>query len=311
MVNSKSNNSITNLPDGNFKIVKKENKSNSKSNQKTQETQKTQKTKLSIKDKLKYLKSLRIPPNWKNVKVSYNPLDKIQAIGEDQKGRKQYIYHPLWTQFSKETKYSKVNAIDFDKFLSVINTKSKFNRYLTKEYLIANMFILMKDLNIRVGNEIYLAENDSIGLTTMRKSNYKKKTGTLEFKGKKGVFHEKKLSKNHIAFIERVLRYNKMGQELFRYYSRETNEMIKILSQDLNDFLKIHVDPNMSTKDIRTYCANKIFEEEIEKIKNENPEIKDKKLITLAVKLTAEKLGNTPKVCRDSYINPEIILKYS
>ena len=262
---------------------------------------------LTKSEKTKYLKSLRIPPNWKNVKVSFDPTDKIQAIGEDQKGRKQYIYHPVWTMFSKDTKYSKVNSIDFDKFLSIIQEKSKFKRTLSKDYVIANMFILMKDLNIRVGNEVYLEENDSVGLSTMKKINYKRQSKTLEFKGKKGVFHKKNLNRQHIIFIERVLHYNTSGTELFKYYSRETNEMIKILSQDLNDFLRMYIDSNMSTKDIRTYCANEIFKKELEKVKQDNQNLNTKKIITQAVKNTAEQLGNTAKVCRDSYINPELI----
>lgn len=266
--------------------------------------------KLTQKEKQTYKKSLRIPPNWKNVKVMYDPKSKIQATGEDQKGRKQYIYHPVWTLLSKESKYSKINSIDFDKFSRVITIKSKFNRILSKDYVIANMFILMKDLNIRVGNEVYLEENDSVGLSTMKKTNYKKTKGTLEFKGKKGVFHIKKLNKNHIKFIDKVLEYNKYGTSLFKYYSRETNELIKIVSQDLNDFLKLNIDTNMTTKDIRTYCANEIFKEEIQKIKANNEILQNKKMITQAVKNTAEKLGNTPKVCRDSYINPELIEKY-
>ena len=209
--------------------------------------------------------------------------------------------------FSQDTKYSKVNSIDFDQFLYIIEKKSKFKRTLSKDYIIANMFIIMKDLNIRVGNEVYLEENDSVGLSTMKKINYKRQSKTLEFKGKKGVFHTKKLDKSHIIFIERVLYYNTSGTELFKYYSRETNEMIKILAQDLNDFLKMYIDPNMSTKDIRTYSANKIFNEEVDKIQKVNPDLTIKKLITLAIKNTAEQMGNTPKVCRDSYINPESI----
>ena len=87
---------------------------------------------LSKEDQIR-VKSLRIPPNWKNVKISKDPSNKIQVTGEDSRGRTQYIYHPLWTLFSKEVKYSKVNCINFNKFNAVINKYSKYLGSLNKK----------------------------------------------------------------------------------------------------------------------------------------------------------------------------------
>ena len=123
-------------------------------------------------DDQKRIKYLRIPPNWNSIKVTKDPSSKIQVTGKDARGRTQYIYHPAWVQFSKETKYSKVNSINFTTFENIIKRYSEFNGLYTKNYIIANMFILMKDLNIRVGNEKYLEENDSVGLCTLNKSHY-------------------------------------------------------------------------------------------------------------------------------------------
>ena len=149
----------------------------------------------------KRIKYLRIPPNWNSIKVTKDPSSKIQVTGKDAKGRTQYIYHPAWVQFSKETKYSKISSINFTTFENIIKKYSKFNGTYSKNYMISNMFILMKDLNIRVGNEKYLEENDSVGLCTLSKSHYKKiksnnSDGIIHkfiFKGKKGVLHEKKI----------------------------------------------------------------------------------------------------------------------
>ena len=131
------------------------------------------KNKLSEENK-KRIKYLRIPPNWNSVKINKDASDKVQVTGIDAKGRMQYIYHPAWVLFSKDTKYSKVNSIDFTLFDSIIKRYSNFNNSYSKNYIISNMFILMKDLNIRVGNEKYLEENDSVGLCTLSKSHYKK-----------------------------------------------------------------------------------------------------------------------------------------
>jgi DNA topoisomerase-1 len=276
----------------------------------------------SAEDKQR-IKVLKIPPNWTNVKLNKDYSSKIQVTGEDAKGRTQYIYHPVWNVFSKESKYVKINSLNFDKFLKVINKYSKkvpnsnaanINE-VPKNYVISNMFIIMKDLNIRIGNEKYLKENDSIGLCTMSKEHLIKISPKLnndknggykfEFKGKKGVLHEKYLQKNHIIFIEKMLKLP--GNNLFQY--RETNyennhETIKkIDAQDLNEFLKKYVDENMTSKDIRTYCANQIFKKHFDKFIEEG--LKENKARIEATKITARELGNTPKVCRDSYIDPD------
>jgi len=267
-------------------------------------------------DDQKRIKYLRIPPNWNSIKVTKDPSSKIQVTGKDAKGRTQYIYHPAWVQFSKETKYSKVSSINFTTFENIIKRYSEFNGLYSKNYIIANMFILMKDLNIRVGNEKYLEENDSVGLCTLSKSHYKKvKTKESNesnvhkfiFKGKKGIIHEKILLPKHITFIENII--SLPGKSLFKY-SNESNEKgnkgnkdyKKVTADDLNQFLKEYVDKYMSCKDIRTYCANTIFKREYSKLIECGINLKKARIE--ATKITANELGNTPKVCRDSYIDP-------
>ena len=255
------------------------------------------------------IKKLRIPPNWKDVRISKDSGNKVQVTGIDAKNRKQYIYHPVWILFSKESKYLKIDSLNFNKFTKVVKEKSKENskekskenskeKLLSKDYIIANMFILMKDLNIRVGNEIYLKDNDSTGLCTMQKSNYSIKDGSFNFKGKRGIIHVKKLSKEHIIFINKLISIP--GKYVFQYI--ENNHYCKIMAADLNEFLKKYVDENMTCKDIRTYSANKIFSKKYKELLKKS----DPKARINAIKYTAEQLGNTPKVCRDSYINPEL-----
>ena len=281
-------------------------------------------------DDQKRIKYLRIPPNWNSIKVTKDPSSKIQVTGKDARGRTQYIYHPAWVQFSKETKYSKVNSINFTTFENIIKRYSVFNGIYNKNYIISNMFIIMKDLNIRVGNEKYLEENDSVGLCTLSKSHYKKVKSKISnesnnskesnqivhkfiFKGKKGVIHEKILLPKHITFIENII--SLPGKSLFKYFndsndSNECNENCqkgsnnykKVTADDLNQFLKEYVDKYMSCKDIRTYCANTIFKREYSKLIKSGINLKKARIE--ATKITANELGNTPKVCRDSYIDP-------
>jgi DNA topoisomerase-1 len=275
-------------------------------------------------DDQKRIKYLRIPPNWNSIKVTKDPSSKIQVTGKDARGRTQYIYHPAWVQFSKETKYSKVNSINFTTFENIIKRYSVFNGIYNKNYIISNMFIIMKDLNIRVGNEKYLEENDSVGLCTLSKSHYKKVKSKISnesnnskesnqivhkfiFKGKKGVIHEKILLPKHITFIENII--SLPGKSLFKY-SNDSNDSDeksnkvykKVTADDLNQFLKEYVDKYMSCKDIRTYCANTIFKREYSKLIKSGINLKKARIE--ATKITANELGNTPKVCRDSYIDP-------
>lgn len=255
------------------------------------------------------IKTLRIPPNWTNVKISKDQCSKIQVTGLDAKKRTQYIYHPAWVLFSKETKYSKVNFINFDKFNSIIKKYSKFTGNISKYYIISNMFIIMRDLNIRVGNEKYLEENDSVGLCTLSKMHYKKIKHNQKdihkfvFNGKKGILHEKKLLPVHIKFIETIIRLP--GQDLFVY--KIDSGYKKIIADDLNQFLKDNIDRNMTCKDIRTYCANEIFKKEYSLLLNSG--INPKKARIEATKKTSNELGNTPKVCRDSYIDPSLYIE--
>lgn len=265
-------------------------------------------------DDQKRIKYLRIPPNWTTVKISKDPSSKVQVTGNDARGRTQYIYHPVWVQFSKDTKYSKVDKIDFNKFENIIKRYCDFNGNYTKNYIIANMFIIMKDLNIRVGNEKYLEENDSVGLCTLSKSHYKKTRNKesnqssqlvhkLIFKGKKGVMHEKILNSNHVKFIDNIIVIP--GKSLFKYANdvNNKNSYKKIVADDLNNFLKEYVDKYMTCKDIRTHYANIIYQREYKKFINDGHN--EKKARIEAIKITASELGNTPKVCRDSYINLE------
>ena len=271
--------------------------------------------KLSKEDQNR-IKSLRIPPKWSSVKISKDSSSKIQVTGLDAKNRLQYIYHPVWTTFSKDAKYSKVSSINFKKLESVIKKYSKFNDIYSKNYVISNMIILMKDLNIRVGNEKYLEENDSVGLCTLSKSHYikinenKSTIHKLNFKGKKGVVQDKILNKKHIKFIENLMKIP--GDSLFNYETNSQSDSKhktykKITSDDLNQFLKDYVDINMSCKDIRTYSANEIFKKEYSRLLQNG--IDSNKARIEATKITAQNLGNTPKVCRDSYIDPTLYLE--
>lgn len=255
----------------------------------------------NTQDDLERIKKLTIPPMWTNVKIDKNKDSKVQATGYDTKGRKQYIYHKDFVEKSKMMKFNKLKTFDYNKYSRVI--KHYINKCnLSKECVIANVIKLMEDLNIRVGNESYKKENGSYGITTLLKKHHK--NNVLTFVGKKGVAHIKYITDpRSISFIKRVTSIR--GPDLF-YYEPDKS----ITSTDLNTFLKEKVQSNITCKDIRTYCANKIFVNFMNKLKKPDSEKERKSNVIKGIDHTANELGNTRKICKDSYLCPKNINKF-
>jgi len=253
------------------------------------------------KEDLERIKSLRIPPMWTNVKIDKSADSKIQATGYDSKGRKQYIYNKKFVEKSKIKKFKKLDTFDYNKYSRVINHYI-LKKDLSRNCVIANVLKLMEDLNIRVGNDSYKKENGTYGISTMLKSHLR--GDTLSFIGKKGISHTKKITNpKSLEFIKKVTKIK--GPYLF-YDVNGT----RINSQDLNTFLKEKVQTNITCKDIRTYSANKIFKAFMNNAKMGTTEKERKRNVIKGIDYTANELGNTRKVCRDSYLCPEVINKY-
>ena len=253
------------------------------------------------KDDLERIKKLRIPPQWNNVEITKDKTKKIQVTGYDVKKRKQYIYHPEWIKIAKEEKFKAIKKFSYTRYKNIINKYINLKN-LSSKCIICNMLKIMEDLNIRVGNDIYLRDNNSIGLTTMMKKNLK--GDVLSFRGKKGIFYTKVIKDSRTKeFIRKILRI----QSKFLFIN---NNGERITHHDLNTFLKQEIGEGITCKDIRTYNANVIFLNYMRKLTlPENASARKKNLIS-GIKYTAEKLGNTPKVCRDSYISPDNINKF-
>ena len=253
------------------------------------------------KEDMERIISLKIPPMWSDVKIDKNKDSKIQAFGYDLKGRKQYIYHPSFIEKGKVKKFKKINTFDYNKYSRVINhyiAKSD----LSKNCVIANVLKLMEDLNIRVGNETYKKQNGTHGISTLLKTHFK--NDTLSFIGKKGISHVKKIKNDKsLNFIKKVMKIK--GPYLFYDSSG-----YRITSSDLNNFIKDKIQSNITCKDIRTYCANKIFKHFMNNMKLGETVNERKKNIIKGLDHTADQLGNTRKVCRDSYLCPNLIKKF-
>jgi len=247
------------------------------------------------------ISKLNIPPAWTNVEISKNPKKDLQVTGYDSKGRKQYLYSKEYIEKTKNKKFKKINSIDYDNYKEIIDHNIN-KKNLSRENIICNILKLMEDLNIRVGNESYKKHNGSYGITTLLKSHLK--DNKLCFIGKKGIYHEKKITeKKSKDFLIKMLKIK--GPNLFNY-----SDNVKVTSKDLNDFLQSKIDKNISCKDIRTYSANKMFLGYMKNYKLCKTQTERKKKINEAIDFVANELGNTRKICKESYINPKNIKKF-
>jgi DNA topoisomerase-1 len=256
------------------------------------------------------LQGLYIPPAHNNVKINLNKNDKILAIGYDTKNRPQYVYNKKFTKKQSEKKYDHMIEFgkSYHKIIKQIN-KDMYNENDSKNKQIASALKLIIECNFRIGNDKYLKENKSHGVTTLLNEHIKINGDTviLDFIGKKGVQNtcrvkNKKLSKN-LKMKKRTLHKK---DRIFTY--RYKNKYYNLKSTDVNKYLKQFGD--FSAKNFRTWIANLEFitlllkQDMIESL-NER-----KKIINQSLEAIANKLHNTKSVCKSNYIDPYLVETY-
>jgi DNA topoisomerase-1 len=268
-------------------------------------------TEISNKKLLHRIKSLVIPPAWKNVLICSTRTGHIQAVGRDSRGRKQYIYHPLWSELSSSNKFSRL--AEFAAALPLIrrHTDSDIKRKsLTKEKVLAVIIKLMEKTLIRVGNNIYAEQNNSYGLTTLKDEHLEVDGYSMNFRftGKSGKPFKIRVEDKILAGLIKKCQ-DLPGQRLFQYLD-ENGTRSTLESVDVNNYLDSIVEKNFTAKDFRTWGATLKAAKELSKIPLTGNEKENKKNIVKAIKQTASELNNTPAVCRKYYLHPAIIDAY-
>lgn len=254
---------------------------------------------------------LAIPPGWREVVISADPMDYVQAIGVDARGRKQYIYHPEWIKHNQEHKFDQM--ITFGERLPTLRkaVKAHMNeRHLTKDRVVATVIWLLEHTFIRIGNKEYAEENQSYGLTTMREKHIEVKGNTLSFsfEGKSGVSHDLDVTNPRVAKNVRAC-LDIPGYELFQYFDEDQNKQV-VDSQDVNDYLKVQTGADFSAKDFRTWGGSVIAGDSLYKKGNAKNKEDLKSNISEVVAEVSTNLGNTKRVSRKYYIHPVIITSY-
>ncbi|GAB2942004.1 DNA topoisomerase IB [Hymenobacter coalescens] len=249
-----------------------------------------------------------IPPAWSDVWISPSPNAHLQVTGRDAKGRKQYIYHPLWDQARSLTKFSRLRA--FGQQLPALRQRLQQDLKrpkLDKQKVVALVLTLMDQSFIRVGNREYAKKNKSYGLTTLRDRHVQVDGADVRFSfvGKKGVAHDVTLHDRRLARLVQKCK-EIPGQHLFQYYDAEGQRQ-ELESGDVNDYLREATGLPLSAKDFRTWGGTVRMVQCLEQVLHEEPELPKEKVLKKAVKDVAKDLGNTPTVCSKYYIHPQVV----
>ncbi|HEY1757905.1 MAG TPA: DNA topoisomerase IB [Bryobacteraceae bacterium] len=263
------------------------------------------------RETLRRIRSLVIPPAWKDVWICADPRGHLQATGRDARGRKQSRYHPRWHAVRDETKYERMML--FGTALKRIRERVDEDLGLSglpRNKVLATVVRLMERTLIRVGNEEYARENHSYGLTTMREKHVKVAgaTVTFRFQGKSGKQHTVGVQDRRLARI--VRRFQDLpGYELFQYLDEEETPHT-IDSADVNDYLREVSGEDFTAKDFRTWAGTVLASMALREFAAFESETEAKRNVVQAIKSVALRLGNTPAVCRKCYVHPAIVECY-
>jgi DNA topoisomerase-1 len=257
------------------------------------------------------IRALAIPPAWTNVWICRSAKGHIQATGRDQRGRKQYRYHPDWRTSRDSAKYDRM--VDFGRALPQLRAAVEADlarRGLPREKVLAAVVRLLELTLIRVGNDEYAKTNKSFGLTTLR-DRHARVTGSgavFEFRGTSGKVPTTGFRDRRLARIVKACQ-DIPGQRLFQYLDDEGARRA-VESADVNAYIRQALGGDFSAKDFRTWAAT-VSAAHVLVL---DPDCADpgaaKRNVGLCVKAVAGLLGNTAAVCRSAYIHPLVLQAY-
>jgi DNA topoisomerase-1 len=257
------------------------------------------------------IRALAIPPAWTDVWICPRANGHIQATGRDVKGRKQYRYHADWSTARSENKFDRLP--DFARKLPKLRKRVDHDlslRGACKDKVLATAVRLLEITLIRIGNAAYARQNRSYGLTTLHKRHLDVDGAalTFEFRGKSGKDHRVSVRDRRLARVIRALE-ELPGQQLFKYRT-EDGELCPVTSDDVNAYIRDAMGEQFSAKDFRTWAGTVSAARALRDMEPPTSPTDAKRKVTVCVKAVAGLLGNTPTVCRTSYVHPRVFDLY-
>ena len=262
---------------------------------------------------LERIRELVIPPAWDNVWICPYPFGHIQAVGTDAAGRRQYIYHQRWRERRDQEKFDEM--IRFARALPGVRKTAARHlglRGMPRERVLACAVRLLDRGFFRIGSEGYAEQNQTYGLATMQKRHVTladEYSITFDFIAKGGKRRVQSIVDPKVYAVVEVLKRRRAGRELLAY--KDGRRWVDVRSDDINDYIKEITGEGFSAKDFRTWSATVIAAVALA-VSGRAAATKTarQRAIVRAVKEVSYYLGNTPAVCRASYIDPRVFDRY-
>lgn len=257
------------------------------------------------------IRALAIPPAWNEVWISPDARGHLQATGRDARGRKQYLYHPDWRQVRDASKFDRM--LTFGLALPDLRDRIEADLALAglpRERVLAAVVRLVDDTLIRIGSDEYRRSNGSFGASTLRQRHAEVhgRRITIEFRGKGGKQQHAEIADRRLARI--VQRLQELpGRELFEYLD-DDGQRRRVRSDDINGYLQQIGGDELTVKDFRTWGASALCLGALCEAGPPSSARAAKQSIAEAIEQVAGTLGNTPAVCRASYIHPALLEAY-
>ena len=268
-----------------------------------------------IKDEttLERIRALVIPPAWRHVRISPAMSSAIQAVGMDTTGRIQYLDHSKFAERQQRKKFAKIERFGehLPRLRAMTNEHISLDGF-PREKVLAVMMRLINSLYMRVGTEKSAHHYRTYGITTLQNKHFEIKRGgqlVFDFVGKSHVKHRKVMVDEELAAVMKELKDLGRARKLFHYLD-DQGRARPVKPGDINAYIKEATAPEFSSKDFRTWGGTLLAAIELAEIGPAETEREIKKNVVRVVKNVAEVLGNTPTVCRSSYIHPLVISAY-
>jgi DNA topoisomerase-1 len=269
---------------------------------------------------LERIGELVIPPAWREVWICMDPLGHLQATGIDAAGRKQYLYHPGWRAHRDRRKFDSMVAfgaalprlrrrVAGDLRLPVGNGRVEVAQ-LTERRVLA-LAVRLLDLGFfRIGSEDYAERNESYGLTTMLREHVTvgEHEVTFDFPAKSGQRRVQAIADPQALALLAALKRRRTGSRLLAY--RGVGGWRDVTAEEVNAYLKRLSGGDFTAKDFRTWNATVLAAVALAGSATAQGRAARERAVRQAVKTVAAYLGNTPAVCRASYVDPRVIDRF-
>jgi DNA topoisomerase-1 len=268
---------------------------------------------ITDRQELERIRQLAIPPAWKDVWICPYPNGHLQAVGTDAAGRRQYLYHPAWRERRDQAKFQ--HMVEFGRALPALRKEASRHLVLEgfpRQRVLACAVRLLDMGFFRIGSEDYAGQNGTYGLATMQKGHVSLDGDliTFDYVSKGGKRRIQSVADLEAAEVVRGLKRRRGGgQELLAY--REHGRWRDVRSEDINVYIKEITGDEFTAKDFRTWNATVLAAVSLALAADHGrSKTSRKRTIAAAVRQVAEFLGNTPAVCRTSYIDPRVFDRF-